>query len=131
MDFSALTVRPHSDFCVAFEKVRFPPAIFCFLSSFNKNCELMVCVGPTCPAVQRLCSGAVIGTQHLHPTVMDEDVGVVAASLADHTSSQSLFVVWERGSTGVQGLGQLSTASTWQRKLGKSGGYTQSPALGV
>lgn len=80
--------------------------------------------------VQRLCSGTVIGTQ-ASESHGDEDVGAVAASLGDHRSSQSRFVVGEKGPQGSQGLTQRSWASIWQRKPETCGGHALSPAPGV
>ena len=71
--------------------------------------------------VQRLCSATVIGTQ-ASESHGDEDVGAVAASLGDHRSSQSRFVVGEKGPQGSRGLAQRSWASIWQRKPERCGG---------
>ena len=47
VDFSALTVQPHSDFCVSFLKGRFFFFFVCFLPPLNeRDGELLVCVEP-------------------------------------------------------------------------------------
>ena len=55
----------------------------------------------------------------------------MAASLGDHRSSQSRFVVGKKGPQGSQGLAQRSWASSWQRKPQRCWGHALSPAPGV